>query len=121
MVADFEARTPTEAGSRVVPKKADLIALLRERERRLDRETSQRVLRETEKLQVRRARLLQVLPALLRARTDRLAHAPANLARVSPVEQVGRPEEALPERARPLAASATARATRSRHVLGSLP
>src|SRR6266849_3429339 len=37
MVADLEARTPTEAGSRVVPKKADLVALLRERERRLDR------------------------------------------------------------------------------------
>src|SRR5216683_2146681 len=35
MVADVEARTPTEAGSRVVPKKADLVALLRERERRL--------------------------------------------------------------------------------------
>src|SRR5216683_1228727 len=46
MVADVEARTPTEAGSRVVPKKADLVALLRERERRLDRETNQRVLRE---------------------------------------------------------------------------
>ncbi len=119
MVADVEARTPTEAGSRVVPKKADLIALLRERERRLDRETSQRVLREAEKLQVRRARLLQVLPALLRARTDRLAHAAANLARLSPIEQVARREESLRERARRLAASATARLTRSRNAFAS--
>ncbi|TMF42121.1 MAG: exodeoxyribonuclease VII large subunit, partial [Chloroflexi bacterium] len=87
MVADVEARTPTEAGSRVVPKKADLIALLSERERRLDRETNQRVMRETEKLNVKRARLLQVLPALVRARTDRLAHAAANLARLSPMQQ----------------------------------
>jgi len=119
MVADVEARTPTEAGSRVVPKKADLIALLRERERRLDRETSQRALREAEKLQVRRARLLQVLPALLRARTDRLAHAAANLARLSPIEQVARREESLRERARRLAASATARLTRSRNAFAS--
>src|SRR5260370_11524700 len=44
MVADFEARTPTEAGSRVVPKKADLVAVLRERERRLARETNHRLL-----------------------------------------------------------------------------
>src|SRR5438445_9529808 len=86
MVADVEARTPTEAGSRVVPKKADLIALLRERERRLDRETNQRVMRETEKPNVKRARLLQVLPALGRPRTDRLAHAAANLARLTPMQ-----------------------------------
>src|SRR6266436_2889944 len=105
MVADVEARTPTEAASRVVPKKADLMALLRERERRLDRETNQRVMRETEKLNVKRARLLQVLPALVRARTDRLAHAAANLARLSPMQQVARREESLHERARRLATS----------------
>src|SRR6266849_5561058 len=119
MVADVEARTPTEAGSRVVPKKADLIALLRERGRRLDRETNQRVLRETEKLQVKRARLLQVLPALVRARTDRLAQAAANLARLSPMQQVARREESLHERARRLAASGTARMTRARNALAS--
>jgi exodeoxyribonuclease VII large subunit len=119
MVADFEARTPTEAGSRVVPKKADLIALLRERERRLDRETNQRVLREAEKLQVKRARLVQVLPAMVRMRADRLAHAAANLARLSPVQQVARREESLRERARRLASAAMARLTRSRNALTS--
>jgi exodeoxyribonuclease VII large subunit len=119
MVADFEARTPTEAGSRVVPKKADLVALLRERERRLDRETNQRLLRETERLQAKRARLAQVLPAMLRHRTDRLAQAAANLARLSPVQQVSRREEALRERARRLQTAASARLTRGRNALAS--
>jgi len=119
MVADLEARTPTEAGSRVVPKKADLIALLRERERRLDRETNQRLLRETERLQVKRARLAQVLPAMVRVRVDRLAHAAANLARLSPVQQVARREESLRERARRLTSAAVARLTRSRNALAS--
>ena len=119
MVADLEARTPTEAGSRVVPKKADLVALLRERERRLDRETNQRLLRETERLQVKRARLAQVLPAMVRVRVDRLAHAAANLARLSPVQQVARREESLRERARRLTSAAVARLTRSRNALAS--
>ena len=35
MVGDAECRTPTEAGARVVPKKADLLTSLRERRRRL--------------------------------------------------------------------------------------
>jgi len=119
MVADVEARTPTEAGSRVVPKKADLIALLRERGRRLDRETNQRVLRETDRLQARKARLVQLLPAMVRRRTDRLAQAAANLARLSPVQQVARREEALRERARRLQAAAGARLTRGRNALAS--
>src|SRR6266852_517614 len=119
MVADVEARTPTEAGSRVVPKKADLMSLLRERERRLDRETNQRLLRETEKLQTKRARLVQVLPAMVRVRVDRLAHAAANLARLSPVQQVARREEALRERARRLGAAGAARMTRARNALAS--
>ncbi len=119
MVADFEARTPTEAGSRVVPKKADLIAVLRERERRLDRETNQRLLRETERLQAKRARLAQVLPAMVRRRTDRLAQAAANLARLSPVQQVARRGEALKERTRRLQSAASARFTRSRNALAS--
>ena len=114
MVADVEARTPTEAGSRVVPKKADLIALLRERGRRLDRETNQRVLREADRLQARRARLVQLLPAIVRRRTDRLAQAAANLARLSPVQQIARREEALRERARRLQSAASARLTSSR-------
>jgi len=93
--------------------------LLRERERRLDRETNQRLLRETEKLQTKRARLVQVLPAMVRVRVDRLAHAAANLARLSPVQQVARREEALRERARRLAAAGTARMTRARNALAS--
>jgi exodeoxyribonuclease VII large subunit len=119
MVADFEARTPTEAGSRVVPKKSDLLGQLRERARRLDRETNQRVLRETERLQVKRARLAQVLPAMVRARAERLVQAAANLARLSPVVQVNRREEALGERARRLASAGIARLTRSRNALAS--
>jgi exodeoxyribonuclease VII large subunit len=119
MVADVEARTPTEAGSRVVPKKADLIALLHERARRLDRETNQRLLRESEKLQVKRARLVQLLPAMVRVRVDRLAHAAANLVRLSPLQQVARREESLRERARRLASAATARLTRGRNALAS--
>src|SRR6266852_9747673 len=43
MVGDAECRTPTEAGARVVPKKADLLLQLRDRERRLDREQSLRI------------------------------------------------------------------------------
>ncbi len=119
MVADVEARTPTEAGSRVVPKKSDLIALLQERARRLDRDTNQRLLREGEKLQVKRARLVQLLPAMVRVRVDRLARAAANLGRLSPVQQVARREESLRERARRLASAATARLTRGRNALAS--
>jgi exodeoxyribonuclease VII large subunit len=119
MVADFEARTPTEAGARVVPKKSDLVALLRERERRLDRETAQRVAREAERLQLKRARLVQVLPALVRLRTDRLARAAANLGRLSPMQQVVRREDALRERARRLAGAASARLVRGRNALAS--
>src|SRR3989442_3501127 len=119
MVADVEARTPTEAGSRVVPKKADLIALLRERERRLDRETNQRLLREAEKLQVRKARMVQILPAMVRTRGARLAHAAANLARLSPVQQVARREDALRERARRLGSARSGPLTRRRNALAS--
>src|SRR5260370_21555631 len=100
MVADVEARTPTEAGSRVVPKKADLVALLRERERRLDRETNQRLLRETEKLQVKRARMIQNLAAMLRVRADRPRRSSPQPARVSPLEPVARRREGPREAAR---------------------
>ncbi len=119
MVADFEARTPTEAGARVVPKKSDLIALLRERERRLDRETAQRVAREAERLQIKRARLVQLLPALVRQHTDRLARAATNLGRLSPMQQVVRREEALRERARRVVGAASARLVRGRNALDS--
>jgi exodeoxyribonuclease VII large subunit len=119
MVADAECRTPTEAGSRVVPKKADLLVRLAERERRIVRERDRRILREAERLQARRERLVQVLPNLIRTRTERLARARANVARLSPVQQVARRSEALAEKGRRLEAAATARLTRSRNQLAS--
>jgi exodeoxyribonuclease VII large subunit len=95
MVADAECRTPTEAGTRVVPRKADLVAQLSDRRRRLDRETRRRVLTETERLAERRRRLGQALPALLRRRSDRLERLRAELARLSPNRQVERRQEHL--------------------------
>src|SRR3979490_2261565 len=50
LVGDAECRTPTEAGSRVGPKKSDLLLQLPERGRRMDREISQRVVREGDRL-----------------------------------------------------------------------
>src|SRR5205809_2603503 len=119
MVADAECRTPTEAGARVVPKKADLLAQLRQRARRLDREQSLRVEREAERLRARRERLVQALPALLRSRTERLARARAEVARLSPVQQVARRAESLRERGRRLEAVAFARVDRGVNLLAS--
>lgn len=119
MVADAECRTPTEAGARVVPKKADLLASLRERGRRLDREQSMRVQREAERLRTRRERLAQALPSLLRSRTERLARARADVARLSPVQQVARRAELLRDRGRRLEVAALARIDRSRHQFAS--
>ena len=119
MVADAECRTPTEAGARVVPKKADLLAQLRERGRRLDREQSMRIEREAERLRVRRERLVQALPALLRSRVERLARARAEVARLSPVQQVARRDESLRERGRRLEGVAFARLDRSINSLAS--
>src|SRR5438552_18631787 len=56
MVGDAECRTPTEAGARVVPKKADLLTSLRERRRRLEREVGRRVTRDAERLSIRNQR-----------------------------------------------------------------
>ncbi len=114
LVADFECRTPTEAGSRVVPKKSDLVALLRERGRRIDREAGRRIETGVERLLLKKQRLLQLIPALVRLRSERLARAASDLARLSPVQQVARREEALRERSRRLAAAASARLARSR-------
>jgi exodeoxyribonuclease VII large subunit len=117
LVADAECRTPTEAGARVVPKKSDLEALLRERGRRIDREAGQRITREGERLLQKKQRVIQLLPALVRQRSERLARAAADLARLSPVQQVARREEALRERARRLDAAAVVRLTRVRTTL----
>ena len=119
MVADAECRTPTEAGARVVPKKADLVLRLTERERRLTRERDRRLAREVERLQARRERLMQVMPNLVRSRSERLVRARADLARLSPAQQVARRLEALGERGRRVDAAAAARLTRSRNLLAS--
>ena len=119
MVADAECRTPTEAGARVVPKKADLLRQLAERERRIAREQAQRITRETERLAGRRQRLLQVLPNLVRARAERLARLRADVARLSPVQQVARRSEALADRARRLEAAGVTRLNRGRTQLAS--
>jgi len=55
----------------------------------------------------------------LKLRAAYFAHAAANLARLSPVQQVARREEALRERARRLAAAGVARMTRARNALTS--
>jgi exodeoxyribonuclease VII large subunit len=119
LVGDAECRTPTEAGARVVPKKSDLVAQLRERARRLDRDTAQRLGRYAERLLLKKQRLLQLLPALVRVRTERLTRAAAELARLSPMQQVARREDALRERSRRLQAAASARLARSRTNLAS--
>jgi exodeoxyribonuclease VII large subunit len=107
MVADAECRTPTDAGVRVVPRKADLQAQLQERGRRLDREVRLRLRAEAELLAAREQRLRQALPALLRQRLERLARSRAELERLSPARQLARREEHLREQARRLEAAAT--------------
>jgi exodeoxyribonuclease VII large subunit len=97
LVGDAECRTPTEAGARVVPKKADLLLHLREHRRRLDRELKQRL-----------ARYL-----------ERVERAARELARLSPVAQVARREEALRDRRRRLDSAAAARLARSANALAA--
>lgn len=97
LVADAECRTPTEAGARVVPKKADLLLRLQERERRLGRELSRRVDRYVE----------------------RLKRASSEIARLAPVAQLARREEGLRDRRRRLEAAAAGRITRSLNALTS--
>jgi len=119
LVGDAECRTPTEAGARVVPKKADLELQLRERQRRLDREVGQRIARDLERLATKRQRLVQLVPALIRSRVERLARAGNELGRLSPVAQVARREEALRERRRRLSGAAAAGLARSANALAS--
>ena len=119
LVGDAECRTPTEAGARVVPKKSDVLAQLRDRGRRLDREIAQRLARETERLANKKQRMVQLLPALVRHRVERLARAAAELKRLSPLAQVARREDGLRERARRLNVSAAARLSRSRNALAA--
>lgn len=97
LVADAEARTPTEAGARVVPRKSELLALLAERQRRLERDL--------------RRRFENVAERLGRARTD--------LERLSPGRQLERRLLELGERGRRLERAAVERLERSAHDLGS--
>ena len=119
MVGDAECRTPTEAGARVVPKKVELLAGLRERQRRVEREIGRRIAHEHERLVVKRQRILQLLPALVRQRAERLLRIANELGRLSPMAQVARREEALRDRRRRLDAAATARLARSVNALAS--
>jgi exodeoxyribonuclease VII large subunit len=106
MVADAECRTPTEAATRVVPLKRDLLAALADRRRRLDRETARQLDGHAERLALRRQRLAQALPALVRRRAERLDRFRSELARLSPVLQLERREELLREHGARLEAAA---------------
>jgi exodeoxyribonuclease VII large subunit len=106
MVSDAECRTPTEAGARVVPKKAELKAQLAERARRIQREGLRRVGAGAEGVARRRERLKLLLPAQLLIRRRRLERAAADLARLSPAQQLARRTAELAERARRLRAVA---------------
>jgi exodeoxyribonuclease VII large subunit len=97
MVADAECRTPTEAGARVVPRKADLRAALAERQRRVAREAARLLSNQSERLAQRRLRLGQALPGLLRRRVERLERFRAELARLSPRRQLERRRQHLVE------------------------
>jgi exodeoxyribonuclease VII large subunit len=95
LVADAECRTPTEAGGRVVPRKADLQAGLVERSRRLEREVSNRLRAAGERLAQRSQALRRAVPALVQRRTERLERSRAALARLSPEQQLARRGELL--------------------------
>ncbi len=100
MVADAECRTPTEAGARVVPPKRELEAALAERRRRLDRTLQSGLEREAERLGGRSDRLAAVLPALVARRAERLERCRAELARLSPSQQLERRSQTLSDTAR---------------------
>ena len=119
MVGDAECRTPTEAGARVVPKKADLLTSLRERRRRLEREVGRRLSREMDSLKSLRMRLLRLLTTLIQRPADRVARAQADLAKLSPVHQIERRELALREQQRRLRAAVTLRLQVSRGRLAA--
>src|SRR5260370_4537537 len=73
LVGDAECRTPTEAGSRVGPKKSDLVLQLPARGRRGQREIAQRLARESQRPANKRQRMLQVPPPPVRHPRERLA------------------------------------------------
>src|SRR5213080_4638769 len=119
LVGDAECRTPTEAGARVVPKKADLLASLRERERRIEREIGQRFSQENGRLNAYRMRLVRLLANLVQRPADRLARAQTDLAKLSPVHQIERREQALREQQRRLHSALTLRLQMSQSRLNA--
>lgn len=104
MASDAECRTPTEAGARVVPRKADLLAQLDQRWRRLEREGLLRLQSAAESAAHRGERLSLLLPALFALRRRRLERVRAELGRLSPGQQLERRQAELAERGRRLAA-----------------
>src|SRR5690349_5036774 len=119
LVGDAECRTPTEAGARVVPKKADLLTSLRERRRRLDREVERRFSQEADRLVSLRMRLVRLLATIIQRPSDRLTRAQADLAKLSPVHQIERRELALREQQRRLHAAVTLKMQASRSRLAA--
>jgi exodeoxyribonuclease VII large subunit len=105
MVADAECRTPTEAGARVVPLKRDLLTILDDRRRRLDRGLAVRLEKEAERLGGRASRLGGVLPTLIGRRAERLERSRVELARLSPAQQIELRRQALAEKAMRVEAS----------------
>src|SRR5690348_14480902 len=119
LVGDAECRTPTEAGARVVPRKADLLTSLRERRRRLDREVERRFSQEGDRLGSLRMRVVRLLTTVVQRPADRLARAKADLAKLSPVHQIERRELALREQQRRLHAAVTLKMQSSRSRLAA--
>ena len=117
MASDAECRTPTEAGARVVPKKAELRAQLGERARRLEREGLLRVESGSRAVAGRVDRLGLVLPALFLHRRRRVERAAADLGRLSPAQQLARRSTELVERVRRLEAVAVSSVARRRAAL----
>jgi exodeoxyribonuclease VII large subunit len=117
MASDAECRTPTEAGARVVPKKAELRAQLGERARRLEREGLLRVESGSRAVAGRMDRLGLVLPALFLHRRRRVERAAADLGRLSPAQQLARRSTELVERVRRLEAVAVSSVARRRVAL----
>src|SRR5437588_11866035 len=117
MASDAECRTPTEAGARVVPRKSQLVEQLRERARRLEREGLRRVQASLEAVTRRRERLAQLLPAQFALRQRRLERATADLARLSPAQQLARRGVELRERGGRLQAAGLRMLTRAAREL----
>jgi exodeoxyribonuclease VII large subunit len=119
MASDAECRTPTEAGARVVPEKAKLLAQLADRARRLEREGLLRVESGLRAILGRGERLGLLLPALFLNRRRRIERAAADLGRLSPAQQLARRSTELGERARRLEAAAQRALVRRRADLGA--